>query len=66
MVPEMTHDHEIAAAAGSAAERAGQVRQLAGDADETHVVFNNCYRDYAHVNARQLAESLTPGARQGQ
>jgi hypothetical protein len=39
---------------------------LPGDADETHVVFNNCYRDYAHVNARQLAESLTPGACQGQ
>ena len=33
---------------------AGNVRQLAGDAEETHVVFNNCYRDYAHVNAQQL------------
>jgi hypothetical protein len=22
------------------------------------VVFNNCYRDYAQVNARQLAERL--------
>jgi len=33
---------------------AGNVRHLAGDADETHVVFNNCYRDYAQVNAQQL------------
>ena len=33
-------------------------RRLAEDAAETHVVFNNCYRDYAHVNARQLAERL--------
>jgi uncharacterized protein YecE (DUF72 family) len=34
---------------------AGQARRLAEDADETHVVFNNCYRDYAHVNAQELA-----------
>ncbi|HEX4292084.1 MAG TPA: DUF72 domain-containing protein, partial [Trebonia sp.] len=34
---------------------ASKVRKLAADADETHVVFNNCYRDYAHVNAGQLA-----------
>jgi uncharacterized protein YecE (DUF72 family) len=33
---------------------AGNVQQLAEDAAETHVVFNNCYRDYAHVNAQQL------------
>jgi uncharacterized protein YecE (DUF72 family) len=33
---------------------AGQVKKLAADADETHVVFNNCYRDYAHRNAQQL------------
>jgi uncharacterized protein YecE (DUF72 family) len=33
---------------------AGNVRKLAADADETHVVFNNCYRDYAQVNAKQL------------
>jgi uncharacterized protein YecE (DUF72 family) len=36
-------------------EWAGQARRLAEEADETHVVFNNCYRDYAHVNAQQLA-----------
>jgi uncharacterized protein YecE (DUF72 family) len=33
---------------------AGNVKRLAQDADETHVVFNNCYRDYAQVNAKQL------------
>jgi uncharacterized protein YecE (DUF72 family) len=35
-------------------EWAGNVQRLAQDADQTHVVFNNCYRDYAHVNAQQL------------
>ena len=39
-------------------EWAGRVRQLAGDADETQVIFNNCYRDYAHVNAQRMAELL--------
>jgi uncharacterized protein YecE (DUF72 family) len=33
---------------------AGQAEKLAREADETHVIFNNCYRDYAHVNAQQL------------
>jgi uncharacterized protein YecE (DUF72 family) len=33
---------------------AGNVKRLAEDAAETHVVFNNCYRDYAQVNAKQL------------
>jgi len=37
---------------------AGNVRRLAEDAAETNVVFNNCYRDYAQVNARQLAKDL--------
>jgi uncharacterized protein YecE (DUF72 family) len=40
---------------------AGNILGLAADATETHVLFNNCYRDYAQVNARQLAEAL--GAR---
>ena len=35
-----------------------KVRQLAEDADTTHVLFNNCYRDDAQVNARQLADLL--------
>jgi uncharacterized protein YecE (DUF72 family) len=33
---------------------AGNVKKLAAEADETHVVFNNCYRDYAHVNAQRM------------
>jgi uncharacterized protein YecE (DUF72 family) len=37
---------------------AGSIQRLAEDADQTHVVFNNCYRDYAHVNAQQLEARL--------
>jgi uncharacterized protein YecE (DUF72 family) len=37
---------------------AGNVRKLAAEADETHVVFNNCYRDYAHVNAQRMEALL--------
>jgi uncharacterized protein YecE (DUF72 family) len=37
---------------------AGNVQRLSEDAAETHVVFNNCYRDYAQVNGRQLAAML--------
>jgi uncharacterized protein YecE (DUF72 family) len=48
---------------GELADWAGNVRRLAADADETHVVFNNCYRDYAQVNARQLAGDLASGSR---
>ena len=40
---------------------AGNVGRLASGADETHVVFNNCYRDYAHVNAGQLAGLIGQG-----
>ena len=40
---------------------AARTRKLAADADETHVVFNNCYRDYAHRNAQRL-EGLTSSA----
>jgi len=47
-------------------EWAPKIRGLAADAGVTHVVFNNCYRDYATVNARQLADRLSasrgPGA----
>jgi uncharacterized protein YecE (DUF72 family) len=38
---------------------AGKVQNLAQDADQVHVVFNNCYRDYAHVNAKQLEGLLS-------
>jgi uncharacterized protein YecE (DUF72 family) len=36
------------------AEWAPKVRKLAADADTTHVLFNNCYSNYAQVNAQQL------------
>jgi uncharacterized protein YecE (DUF72 family) len=39
-------------------EWAGKIRGLAGGADLTHVLFNNCYRNYAQVNAQELAEDL--------
>jgi uncharacterized protein YecE (DUF72 family) len=37
------------------AEWAPKVRDLSKQAKETHVLMNNCYRDYAQVNAAQLA-----------
>jgi uncharacterized protein YecE (DUF72 family) len=37
---------------------AGKVRGLAAGAELTHVLFNNCYRNYAQVNAQQLIERL--------
>ena len=40
------------------AEWAPKVRELAGQARETHVLLNNCYRNYAQLNARQLADLL--------
>jgi uncharacterized protein YecE (DUF72 family) len=39
-------------------EWAPKVRELAESAATTHVLFNNCYSDYAQVNARQLADLL--------
>jgi uncharacterized protein YecE (DUF72 family) len=39
-------------------EWAPRVRSLADDTETTHVLFNNCYRDYAQTNARQLADLL--------
>jgi len=38
---------------------APRIAGLASGAEETHVVFNNCYRDYAQTNAQQLASLLT-------
>jgi uncharacterized protein YecE (DUF72 family) len=40
-------------------EWAGNVRQLASEADDTQVLFNNCYSNYAQVNATQLADLLS-------
>ena len=38
-----------------------KVEQLAEQARETHVVFNNCYRDYGVRNARELGQLLGEG-----
>jgi hypothetical protein len=59
-------EDDLSAAAGDGVEGgedeldewARRIRGLAAEADTTHVVFNNCYSDYAHVNARQLADRL--------
>jgi len=40
---------------GELADWSGRVRSLAAGADVTDVVFNNCYGDWAHVNARDFA-----------
>jgi uncharacterized protein YecE (DUF72 family) len=37
---------------------APKVAGLAEDARVTHVLFNNCYRDYAQRNARHLVDLL--------
>jgi uncharacterized protein YecE (DUF72 family) len=37
---------------------AARLHELAGQTAETHVLLNNCYRNYAQVNARQLADLL--------
>jgi uncharacterized protein YecE (DUF72 family) len=42
-------------------EWAPKIEDLAGRAATTHVLFNNCYRDYAQVNAQQLAGLLQSG-----
>ncbi len=43
---------------GELDEWAPKIRDLAAEAEVTHVVFNNCYSDYAHVNAQQLEARL--------
>jgi len=40
------------------AEWAPRIRELAGDAETTWVMFNNCKYDYAPRNAREMAEIL--------
>ncbi len=40
------------------AQWAPRLQDLAARAGETHVLMNNCYADYAQVNARQLADLL--------
>ncbi len=40
-------------------EWAPRLRHLAEEASTTHVLMNNCYADYAQVNARQLVDMLS-------
>ncbi len=37
---------------------APKLRELANNANETHVLMNNCYRDYAQINGAQLAAMM--------
>jgi uncharacterized protein YecE (DUF72 family) len=37
---------------------APRIRELAAQRKEVHVLMNNCYQDYAVVNARQLGMLL--------
>jgi uncharacterized protein YecE (DUF72 family) len=49
------------------AELAGWVapiERLASDAGEVHVLFNNCHRDYAVTNARQMVELMATALRE--
>ncbi len=43
------------------AEWAPKIAGLGEQAGETHVLLNNCHRNYAQVNARQLADLLLAG-----
>jgi uncharacterized protein YecE (DUF72 family) len=47
--------------AGEISEWAPRVRELASGASVTHVLFNNCYRNYAQVNAQELEADLGIG-----
>ncbi len=35
-----------------------RVRELADSAKEVHVLMNNCYRDFAVINAEQMGRLL--------
>ncbi len=39
-------------------EWAPRIKKVSEETKETHVLMNNCYRDYAQQNAKQLAELL--------
>ncbi|MDQ6778657.1 MAG: DUF72 domain-containing protein [Actinomycetota bacterium] len=47
---------------GELRELAGCARELAEQAGETHVLMNNCYRDYAVGNAEELIGLIGAGA----
>jgi uncharacterized protein YecE (DUF72 family) len=43
---------------GEIEEWAPKIRDLGDRAETTHVLFNNCYRNYAQVNAQELEQRL--------
>lgn len=43
------------------AEWAGRIKKMASSARATHVLMNNCYRNYAVTNAQQLMDLLREG-----
>ena len=45
---------------GELQELANAIADVAGGASESHLLMNNCYRDYGVRNAAQLRELLTP------
>jgi len=45
---------------------AGRIRELANQAREMHVLFNNCYQDKAVINARQICFMLSSEGDRGQ
>lgn len=47
---------------GELADWAPRLRELAAEAQQTHVLMNNCYRDYAQANATELIELIEAGA----
>ncbi|MDQ6649835.1 MAG: DUF72 domain-containing protein, partial [Actinomycetota bacterium] len=40
------------------AQWASKIKALSDQAETTQVLMNNCYRNYAQVNARQLSDLL--------
>ncbi len=40
-----------------------KIEKIASEAESTHVLMNNCHRDYAQQNARELADLLATGGR---
>jgi uncharacterized protein YecE (DUF72 family) len=44
---------------GELEEWSHKIGNLAADAEVTDVLFNNCYSDYAHVNAQQLSALIS-------
>jgi len=57
-VPSAAERFRYLYSADELAEWVPRIRDLAGSADEVHVLMNNCWRDFAVVNAAQIADLL--------